>query len=480
MKNNNNLNYYSIIKNTIIIIITGIILNFSSILFAPIYIKSLGEINYGILLTVSTVSIIITTIISFNNTALFTRFHSIIFNKEKYKSFVFTFAIFQLIIITLFLLINFITNGFIFNLIFTSIKFEPFLKYSLLIGVFNSLQSIPLGIFLAKQKIWLYRILPIMSFILNYIYIYFKIYNVNGEILDALNGQLFVSVIIAIFSSSIIIYHSRFNFKRTFLIIGLRFTLPLVLYTIFALLTDLLIKQRVEANIGVIELGRYGLLSLISTIPLILFTSFNTIYLPSIYNLSSKDAIKTSFLEYSELGTHLVQLIIFLIATNFVIVTNYFNNALYNDFVHEWLFYILLFGNNFFGIIWIHLSNEMVVNRNTGTYFSVTLISFFSTLLFSYFLISKYGIIGVAITSVLSNFVIALVAYILVKKKISIGINYNKIFKISITYFCFFITYYIILLLFKGYYKFILQILFTLLALIYFTYYTKYFIKKKL
>jgi hypothetical protein len=68
----------------------------------------------------------------------------------------------------------------------------------------------------------------------------------------------------------------------------------------------------------------------------------------------------------------------------------------------------------------------------------------------------------------------------LVKKKISIGINYNKIFKISITYFCFFITYYIILLLFKGYYKFILQILFTLLALIYFTYYTKYFIKKKL
>ena len=319
-----------------------------------------------------------------------------------------------------------------------------------------------------------------MSFILNYIYIYFKIYNVNGEILDALNGQLFVSVIIAIFSSSIIIYHSRFKFNRTFLIIGLRFTLPLVLYTIFALLTDLLIKQRVEANIGVIELGRYGLLSLISTIPLILFTSFNTIYLPSIYNLSSKGAIKTTFLEYSELGTHLVQLIIFLIATNFVIVTNYFNNALSNDIIYEWLFYILLFGNNFFGIIWIHLSNEMVVNRNTGTYFSVTLISFFSTLLFSYFLISKYGIIGVALTSVLSNFVIALVAYILVKKKISIGINYNKILKISITYFCFFITYYIILLLFKGFNKFILQIFFTSLALIYFTYHKKYFIKKNL
>ena len=317
-----------------------------------------------------------------------------------------------------------------------------------------------------------------MSFILNYIYIYFKIYNVKGEILDALNGQLFVSVIIAIFSLTIIIYHSRFNFKRTFLIIGLKFTLPLVLYTIFALLTDLLIKQRVEATIGVIELGRYGLLSLISTIPLILFTSFNTIYLPSIYNLSSRAAIKTSFLEYSELGTHLVQLIIFLIATNFVIVTNFFNNALFNNTAHEWLFYILLFGNNFFGIIWIHLSNEMVFNRNTSTYFSVTLISFFSTLLFSYFLISKYGIIGVAITSVLSNFVIALVAYLLVKKKILIGINYNKILKISITYLFLFIIYYITLLLFNGFYKFILQIFFTLLVIIYFTYHTKYFIKK--
>jgi len=420
------MNYKYVLKNSLLILATGFIISFSNFIFSPIYISKLGNDNFGILSLIISISFMFTTLFSINNVGLIVRY-SDISNPKKKKDFIGTAFILQLIFLALIISIVLISQGSVIDVFFDKIKYDTFLKYALLIGSINSLQSIPLGYYWGNKLFLKYRMIPIMGFVLNFIFLYIFLYAYDGGIYDAINAIICSSLLMGIFSIYKFFNISRFIFNISFAKIIIRFSSPILIYSILGLLIDIVIRQKIENFLSLDQLGLYSIIFLISTVPIIILNSLNNVWLPVVYTNSLKKNIVKLFNDYIHLSIRVLVIIS-------VSVCLYSKEVLLFFFDEEYLnlnnassvLIIMTIGNSLFSFLWIHLSNEMNYYKKTNGYLLTTLFSFAVTILFSSFFINKFNFIGVAFVSVISNFAVCLSAYIILSLSAGVKGSYFK------------------------------------------------------
>lgn len=441
------MNYKYILKNSLLILATGFIISFSNFIFSPIYISKLGTDDFGILSLVISISFLFTTLLSINNVALIVRYSNIT-NPKKKKDFIGTAFVLQLIFLTFFISLVLISNGYVIDVFFKKIKFHTFLKYALIIGSINSLQSIPLGYYWGKKLFLKYRLIPITGFALNSIFLYIFLYILDGDIYYAIEAIIYSSILMGIFSIYKFFNISHFTFNNSFSKIIFRFSAPILVYSFLGLLIDIIIRQKIENILSLDLLGLYSIIFLISTVPIIILNSLNNVWLPVIYSNSSTKNIIKLFNDYIYLSIRVLVILV-------ISVCLFANELLFIFYDKEFLklnnasivMIIMTVGNSLFSYLWIHFSNEMNYYKKTRGYLLTTMFSFFATILFSSFFINKFNFIGVAFVSVISNFVISFSAYIILSLSSGIKGNYfNSIF----FYFMCIILLFILLFLFKN------------------------------
>ena len=115
--------YKYILKNALLILVTGFIISFSNFIFSPVYISKLGNDNFGILSLIISISFMFTTLFSINNVALIVRY-SDISNPKKKKDFIGTAFILQLIFMSVIIGAVLISKGSIIDVFFDKIKLK--------------------------------------------------------------------------------------------------------------------------------------------------------------------------------------------------------------------------------------------------------------------------------------------------------------------------------------------------------------------
>ena len=470
------MNYKYILKNSLLILVTGFIISFSNFIFSPLYISKLGNDNFGILSLVLSISFLFTTLFSINNVAVIVRY-SYISNEIKKIKFIGTAFILQLLFILFVVIIVLLSKGYFIDFFFDKLTFDSYLKYSLLIGALNSLQSIPLGYYWGNKLFLKYRLIPISNFCLNFLFLFYFLFIKNGDILDAINAVLLSSFLIAVFSVYKFFGISKFSFNRSFSKLIIRFSLPILLYSVVGLLIDIVIRQKIENILSLELLGLYSIIFLISSIPIIILVSVNNVWLPVIYNNVEKNTTKL-FNDYIHLTIKVVLLLsltVCLYANEILIL--FYDKVFINTNDASYVLIIMTLGNSLFGYLWIHFSNEMNYYKKTKGYFLTTLISLISIIFLSTFLINKFNFVGVALLSVISNFIICVTAYLILKLTIGVKGNYAS----SVLYYSIFILLFIIVFISLIDYNIhiLFKLLLNLIILIY-TFMTLYsYFKKK-
>ena len=420
------MNYKYIVKNSLLILITGFIISFSNFIFSPIYISKLGNDNFGILSLIISISFLFTTLFSINNVALIVRY-SDISNPEKKKDFIGTAFVLQLLFMIFVISTILISKGSIIDVFFDKIKFDNFLKYALLIGALNSLQSIPLGYYWGHKLFLKYRMIPIIGFCFNSIFIYIYLYVYDGGIYDAINGIILSSLLLGIFSIYKFFNISRFVFNSFFYKIIIRFSTPIVIYSIFGLLVDIVIRKEIENFLSLDQIGLYSIIYLISTVPIIVLISVNNVWLPIIYTNSQKKNIVKLFNDYIYLSIRLLVILSVSVCLYSKEILLFFYDEEYINLNNaSSVLIIMTIGNSLFSYLWIHLSNEMNYYKKTKGYLLTTLFSFAVTILLASFLISKFNFTGAAFISVISNFTVCFSAFVILTFSIGVKGNYFR------------------------------------------------------
>ena len=165
---------------------------------------------------------------------------------------------------------------------------------------------------------------------------------------------------------------------------------------------------------------------MISTIPIIILTSVNNVWLPVIYSSSRKVDIYKLFKEYIYLSSRLVLFISITIgffAKEFLLF--FFENDFIRELNADKILVMMVICNTLFNFLWIHLSNEMNYVKKTNTYFITTLISFLITVFISTYIIKNLAFFGVSLVSIISNFIICFVAFLILRLSLKTKINYK-------------------------------------------------------
>jgi len=439
--------YRLFVKDSFYNILIGAFISLSGFFYNWVYVGSLGLEDYGTLVLANSYSAILIVILSISNQALFSRLMTEELVIKSSKINVFTFFVFQVLFTFCVFIFWKMIVMFLPNLINSHIK--VYSNYIFLIAAFNSFSAIPLGYFLGTNLFRKYRFYSGIGMIILFFLILIFVLNKKISLLFILRIQLVSAFFVALFSFRFIYYHSIFRFDFNFLKRGLKYSVPIFVYTIFSILSDLFIKISLEKDFNSIVLGKYNVILLVSNLPLILATAINSIFIQKIliYRINEKRDQIINF------AAKILLVIVF--ASSFLLISfqdlvlSIFNIVLIQN--DKLLFYLLLSVNSFLGFCWLQISNELTIHKITSAFYLASVLSFFIAF-FSYnLLIEKYFITGAGLTLILSNFIIFSYAFIYARCKAKLFIKFKPLLIQFIGFMFFVILYDYIYIHFTSY-----------------------------
>ena len=212
-----------------------------------------------------------------------------------------------------------------------------------------------------------------------------------------------------------------FKFSKYYLYKGLKIGLPLSFVALLNAITNFGDKHFVMIYCGAAIVGVYNLASLLATIPVIVYQSFNFIWLPSF--LQEKNLI----LLKKKTDRNGLRIFIFLLLLSVLIYIGAFFLLQWGVFPENYSLIMqilppLLLSQIFASLNLFFFNYFTYFEKNYLTILTSIVINSLSYLLFS-LTASRFGYIGVAYSLLLSNFTLFVIYYILTSYYVKKGIN---------------------------------------------------------
>jgi O-antigen/teichoic acid export membrane protein len=448
------------VKDSLYNILIGAFISLSGFYYNWVYVGSLGLEDYGTLVTLNSYSAILVVILSISNQSLFSRLmtEELVVNNSKLN--IFTFFVFQVVHTFFVYIVWRISIMFLPN--FFSPHIINYSNYIFFIAAFNSFSAIPLGYFLGSNLFRKYRFFSGLGIIVLFFLILIFVLNKKVSLLFILRVQFISAFFVALFSIRFIYYNSIFRFDFNFLKQGLKYSLPIFVYTLFSILSDLFIKISLEQDFNSMVLGKYNVILLVSNIPVILATAINSIFIQKIlmYRINEK---RNQIINVAAKNLLVIVFVVsFLVISYQDSILSIFNIVLIQN--DKPLIYLLLSVNSFLGFCWLQISNELAIHKITTALFLASVLSFVFAFFSYHLLIEKYFITGAGLTLILSNCIIFTFTFFYARFKVDLLVKFKPLVVQFIGFMLFIIFYYFINLYFNSY-GYLLAILFNLIMI---------------
>jgi|GEM_PF-6526939 len=411
-----------LVSQSLIYGLSSLLINGSNFFLIPLYTHYLTTAEYGVIGSVTLFSTIVTAFLTFGLNSAITRFY-VEFDKEEFGRFLFSVFLFQIVLACLIVGIFIFFDGFFLDHLFTSVPYNPFLKYGIYIGLTGIFSTIPLALLQAQSKALLYRILTTSSFIivttLMILFIVFKKEGSLGGIRAALYANLFMMLIYVWF----ILRNGKINFKVNYIKTALLFGLPIMVYSLFGVLTELSSKYFIERFISLSQLGIYNVAQQIASLLVLLINAVNMAWVPIFYEEAKKNEYSTLFSDFGKLlifATTFVGLTLSLFSKELISLLmpeSYYSASIYIPY----LVLAYLFGSGY----WVLVINPIGFSKKTIYLPLLTVLSGILSISLSLLLIPTVGVIGAALSTLISYCVLILVTYAVYRKHSAVKYDFR-------------------------------------------------------
>lgn len=430
----------SLIKSTAFYSIGSILPKFGALFFLPIYLRYLTPEEYGIVTSLQVLNSVLIIAFTFSlPRALYRIFYDYKSHIDQKKLVGTVFVSVFFIALTLLIVIILFKNQ--FNQIYSEISFYPFFLFALFSVFFASLQTIPQTILQIKEKPTTFISLGISLFILKSILIlYFLIVMKEGAAgylkAEMLSGFIFAPLYYIFIRDEIVI---TWNFSMLKSVMA--FSLPILPGVISSWVLNLSDRIFISKFYSTTEVGIYSLGYQIAGLVLLFTTAFKSAYDPYFFRIANTkkrdEAVKILY------KTNHIFLII-LIAVSFGIaffakevVIIFFNETYYPSYQ---IVPIISLGY-FFSQNSALLNTMVYQEKKTKVVMYITIISAGVNIVLNFLLIPLWGILGAAIVTLISYFIIFILTYFLARRHFFVPYNWNHLiplFAASIIIYVFF------------------------------------------
>ena len=414
------------IKNSLIFAFFSFLINSINFILIPFYTRYLTVQEYG---TMASITLCITFFISFFtfgfNGAISKMFFDLS-NKEEEDEFISTSFITKFSLATFILLLFVLKNGLFLNYVFKNIKYNPFLKYSLLIAYLNIFSVVPLSILLVKGKALNYRILTTTYFALNTIFTLVNIMILKTGLIGILQAQLYTNLLMATYYL-INIYGKRpIKFNNKIAIKLLIFGIPIMLYSLTSMIIEQSSKIFIERLLSLKELGIYNLAFQFSSIIILINSAINMAWVPIYFKEAKENENSKKIHIFSKYLFLLISFIALLIAVYQKYFLNYFLHKSYEsaEIYIPLMVYVFVITNTY----WILLVNPIFQSNQTKYLPFIALGSGAISIILSYLLIPTMGLFGAIISVLFGNLFMNFISFLIIKCKTTLRYDNKKLF----------------------------------------------------
>lgn len=406
-----------ITKNAIFYTTSTLLQKGISFLLLPVYTRYLTPNDYGILAIVTSINAFLVILTTFSLNASMNRFYFEYRDDEtKLKEFwgtIITFILLISIIVSLLMLIfgKYLLTSFIGN-----VPFSPFVVLGILTVMFQPVFTIYLSVLQTTEKAKKYTVYSLCEFILNITIATCLIIFAGWGASGVLTGALSTSVVFFFISLYSLRNDIKLGLNLKYLSSALKYSGPLIPHQLSGQITTYIDKFLINFIIGTALTGIYNIGYMLGNIVSITAIGINRAYIPismRIRQVNNEEELRT----LKEISSLLV--VFYCLLASFISIYSreivfLFTTKIFHK-SHIVVPYIA-FAFVLNGIYFIFVNILFYIKNMTKWVTVGTVCSAISNVILNLILIPKYGIVGAAIATMISQAVLVLIIRMLAKK----------------------------------------------------------------
>lgn len=414
----------AVFKNSFLYVIASFLPTLVGLFMLPIYTKYLTPTDYGVVALVLTLQSFLPIVLSLQIPASIGRFYfDYSHNREYLKKYISTIFI----VVSLLSLISFsiiilnLTN--IISFLFPSMsKYHDIFFMGIITSVFLMFNSICVNLIKVQQKAKLFMLTSLAIFFVSLLINMLEIIVFKRGAYGVIESGLISSFIS--FATFFILVKNFFSFKfdLKLLIEPLKYSLPLIPYSLSGLIFMYSDRFILERYVTVSSIGLYMFSDKIASIFKMLVNESNTSFSPYFNQqakISKKVAIKDNR-EIALLFTYVLSmLIVFISIFSVEIVRLVFNERYYE----AWLMFPLLSSAYIFRALYCFSIRGVNFEKKTGRVAIITIIAGVINIILNLIFIPIYGVMAAVISTIISFFITFFLATIFSRKIFDMKLN---------------------------------------------------------
>lgn len=403
-------------KNSLIYVIGLVISKGIFYLLTPLYTTNLNPSEFGIITILNSIIGFISIFIIFGMNSSMTRFYIDQNTLEERRVLISTSLIFLVTMGVIFSFLLYIFRMPLMN--FLNLELSSNLFWILLfLSTTSVFQLIPQTILRMEEKALKFIILSTSDSLIVFIFTYLCIQIYNNNLDGAIYALVFARVVILVIYVIYILMFLKLNifvFNIKLLKEMLYYGIPLIPHSLAIWITNLSDRIIIEKNLSILEVGIYSLGAQFGAMSMLLVTSFSQALTPNYYKrLKSGKLTQVEFNKLIITSSGVLSILAIILFTISPGIIKVISDDSYN-YNYNFIGIILL--ASIFQLFYIFGFAPLSYYKKNKSITKVTFISSILNLILNLTLIPIVGILGAAISSVLSYFIRFVIVYYLSDK----------------------------------------------------------------
>jgi O-antigen/teichoic acid export membrane protein len=253
------------------------------VLLVPLYVQLLPPDNYGVLGITSSVTSILVSVFLLGLPSAALRFYFDTSDDQRRRTILGTTLLTSLLIIAILVIVLLVVGPLISRYAFPDIPFYPLLVLAIFIAVFQSLRSLPLAFFRARENAALFVFFSVGIFLLTTLFSILFVATFRWGVNGALVARLAAYAIGAIAATILLFRYTGLHFQSDIARTVILFGLPLVPSGLAGWLLDLSDRVVMQGFISLNDIGIYTLGYQLGNAVSMLSTAINSAWSPFYY-----------------------------------------------------------------------------------------------------------------------------------------------------------------------------------------------------
>ena len=411
------------LKDGIVFAFGQMLTKISFFLLIPLYVQHMTVDQYGIVGYTQGFIIVGIALFGFGGVSFQERyFYELIDNDDSLRSMFFTVNVFSMCFsLTLGLLLCVL--GYYFWKL--TVPFDPYIILSVFIAYFSSLNQFSISLNIPLRKSYNFVFEQFLHFLFismfSLFFVVFCAMEAKGYLIGVLLGNILFFLIF--YRRFFYLYRGAFSFKWVALL--LPFGAPIVLHSISGTILSFIDRVYIERNLDLSELGIYSLASQAAMLITVFGISMSRVWQPRFFQLMSKDLERARFESRKMVfsWTCVGGIVTIVAISGSLFLAGLLFSPEYYRIIE--VLPIILVSNFLTGLYFIFVTPLFYFKR-TSLIPVISVTSAVLNILFNILLVSRFGIVGAAVATLISSGSMVLISFTLSRRMLKINLERGR------------------------------------------------------